>query len=74
MILQINACTKTSKYCIFTDLADVSDGEIIDDEVGGSAEVAQAVEAAMVAARRQVQENPPRDDDIVVLELSLIHI
>ena len=49
--------------------ADLSDGEIAeDDAVQDNSDVAQAVEAAMVAARRQVQDR--RDDDIVVLESS----
>ena len=51
-------------------IADVSDGEIVDEEGEDNAEVAQAVEAAMVAARRQAQGRVSRDDDVVVLESS----
>jgi hypothetical protein len=52
-------------------LVDVSDGEIVDEEGGeDNEEVAQAVEAAMVAVRRQVQAKTSREDDIVVLESS----
>ena len=48
----------------------MSEGEIVDEEVEDNAEVANAVEAAMVAARRQAQGKVAMDEDIVVLESS----
>merc|ERR1719189_3212290 len=52
--------------------ADVSEGEIVEDEGGeDSSEVAKAVEAVMVAGRHRLQGRMSRDDDdIVVLESS----
>ena len=53
--------------CFFYS-ADVSEGEIVEDEGGeDSSEVAKAVEAVMVAGRHRLQGRMSRDDDDIVV-------